>query len=98
MTLVAPGADEPEAVTAAPTLEWVDDAGEAEYLVEVFDAYGNLAWSLTLPAVSGPPTVTVPYEGPLEPGMYYQFRATSLSQGGVPLSRTEDLRGVFFMQ
>jgi hypothetical protein len=98
LALVGPGADEPEAVMAAPTLEWVDDASETEYLVEVFDAYGNIAWETTLPAVNGSATATVPYEGPLEPGMYYQFRATSLNQSGVPLSRTEDLRGVFYMQ
>jgi hypothetical protein len=40
--------------------------------------------------------VEVPYEGPaLEPGTLYQFRATSIKQGGTPLARTEDLRGVF---
>jgi hypothetical protein len=97
MALVGPGLEDPEPVTTAPTLEWADDASEASYLVEVFNAYGNLVWEKTLPAVSGPPTVTVLYEGPLEPGMYYQFRATSLSQLGAPLSRTEDLRGVFFV-
>lgn len=39
------------------------------------------------------PVVT--YAGPaLEPGMIYQFRATSL-KSGTPLSRAEDLRGMF---
>jgi hypothetical protein len=28
------------------------------------------------------------------PGMIYQFRATSI-KGGVPISQTEDLKGVF---
>jgi hypothetical protein len=46
--------------------------------------------------VSGSKTVEVVYEGPaLEPGLLYQFRATSIKGGGSPLSRTEDLRGVF---
>jgi hypothetical protein len=45
--------------------------------------------------VSGSATVSVPYAGPLEQGMTYQFRATSIKQGGAPASTTEDLRGVF---
>ena len=39
--------------------------------------------------------------GPLDPGMYYQFRATAWrSPGGKPgpVSTTEDLRGVFYVQ
>ncbi|HQP36195.1 MAG TPA: hypothetical protein PLI95_13495 [Polyangiaceae bacterium] len=31
---------------------------------------------------------------PLSPGMYYQFRVVSM-KGGVPISATEDLKGVF---
>jgi hypothetical protein len=30
--------------------------------------------------------------------MYYQFRATSFKLGGAPISRTEDLRGVFVVE
>jgi hypothetical protein len=68
----------------------------------------------TLPAVTGSSDVSATYETtqssslstsalPLQNGMYYQFRATSWRyqrQGTVsaPISRTEDLRGVFFMQ
>jgi hypothetical protein len=36
----------------------------------------------------------------MEPGMYYQFRATAWrAPGGVPgpISTTEDLRGVFYV-
>jgi hypothetical protein len=98
MTLVGPGLDEPELVAAAPTLEWADDAGEDTYLVEVFDAYGDLVWMKEIPAVSGQATVQVPYEGPLDPGMYYQFRATARDNSATPLSRTEDLRGVFYVE
>jgi hypothetical protein len=40
------------------------------------------------------------YEGPLETGMYYQFRVKSWRQPGngdaAPISAIEDLRGVFF--
>ncbi len=32
----------------------------------------------------------------LVPGMYYQFRATSI-KAGIAISRTEDLRGVFYL-
>jgi hypothetical protein len=39
--------------------------------------------------------VSAEYGGPaLTPGMYYRFRATSWKDGS-PISRTEDLRGVF---
>jgi hypothetical protein len=98
MALVGPGLDEPEAVTAPPTLEWADDSGEDNYLVEVFDAYGDLVWMTEIPSVSGAATVQVPYAGPFDAGMYYQFRATARDNTDTPLSRTEDLRGVFFVQ
>lgn len=96
--VLGPGVDEPEGVTAPPTLRWEDDAGEHDYLVEVFDAYGNLAWMTIVDGVSGSSMVSVDYAGPFEPGMYYQFRATSRDVSMTPLSRTEDLRGVFFAQ
>ena len=36
------------------------------------------------------------YGGPaLKAGMIYQFRATSIKNGGSPISLTEDLKGVF---
>lgn len=97
MTLVGPGFDEPEAVSQAPTLEWQDDSGEADYLVEVFNAYGDSVWMQVVPSVSGSDTVSVSYEGPLDAGMYYQFRATARDNTSTPLSRTEDLRGVFYV-
>src|SRR5262249_33664267 len=100
-----PGAGDPEAVTAAPMLRWADDSSEDEYTVVVYNAYGDLVWCRSsmagcagpsLPGVSGSNEVSVAYAGPLDPGMYYQFRATSLKKGG-PLSATEDLRGVFYV-
>ena len=38
------------------------------------------------------------YEGPLDPGMYYQFRALSERRNGAcQASQTEDLEGVFYV-
>jgi hypothetical protein len=99
---VSPGADGPEAVTEKPDLVWLDDSSEDWYDLHVFDAFGNEVWTqLMLPSVSGGETVTAKYEGPLDPGMYYQFRVSSWRQSGskpaAPISTTEDLRGVFFL-
>lgn len=89
--------DGEEVVAGTPTFVWSDDSGEDHYEIVVYDAFGNLVWERTdVPGVSGSSTVEVTYEGPaLEPGTLYQFRATSIKNGGSPLARTEDLRGVF---
>jgi hypothetical protein len=89
--------DGEQVVAGTPTFVWVDDSGEDHYEVVVYDVFGNLVWEkLDVPGVSGGGEVMVPYEGPaLQPGLLYQFRGTSIKQGGTPLSRTEDLRGVF---
>jgi hypothetical protein len=89
--------DGEEVVSGPPTFVWEDDSGEDHYEVVVYDAFGNLVWEkLDVPGVSGNANVEVPYEGPaLEPGTLYQFRGTSIKQGGTPLARTEDLRGVW---
>lgn len=101
LTTVSPGADGPEAVTDKPTLEWEDDSSEDGYNIFVYDAFGEEVWTADVGPVSGSATVTLPYEGPLEPGMYYQFRVQSWSQPGMgdpaPISTTEDLRGVFYL-
>jgi hypothetical protein len=48
-----------------------------------------------VPSVSGGGEVSVDHAGPaLAPGMFYRFRATSMKRGA-PISRTEELRGVF---
>jgi hypothetical protein len=82
-------------------LSWVDDSSEDGYLLVVFDALGEIVWEQEIASAGGSTSVEVPYDGPaLQPGMYYQFRATSFRDqpGGERLfiSRTEDLRGVFF--
>jgi hypothetical protein len=99
---VSPGAEAPEAVTGKPDLVWLDDSSEDWYDLHVFDALGNEVWkSLMLPAVKGSTNVTVKYGGPLDPGMYYQFRVSSWRQPGngsaAPIATTEDLRGVFYL-
>ncbi len=100
LAVVSPGADGPEEVTTAtPTFEWADDSSEDGYDVRVFDAFGNELWSIELGSVSGMTTVSTTYAGPpLEPGLFYQFRATSFrDKNGVrtSISTTEDLTGVF---
>ncbi len=102
LRVISPGADQPEAVTGAPTLTWEDDSSEEYYVVQVFNAYGDMVWEDTMvPSVSGSQDVTVMYGGPLDPGMYYQFRASSWKesggQGAAPISATEDLKGVFYV-
>jgi hypothetical protein len=96
LAILSPGADAPEEVDGVPTFSWVDDSSEDQYHVVCVDAFGQVVWETTIAGASGQnPSVT--YEGPaLEAGMYYQLRVTSLKDG-VPLSASEDLRGVFFL-
>jgi hypothetical protein len=97
LVIVSPGAEEPELVTGNPTFIWMDDSSEDHYAIVVYNAYGDeVMRDDAVPRVTGSSTVEVPYAGdPLEPGMYYQFRATSWKVDG-PISQTEDLLGVFF--
>jgi hypothetical protein len=96
LAVLSPGAETTETVSGTPTFTWEDDSSEDSYDVEVFDALGNSIWETNGkfdPGGSSPATVT--YAGrALLPGMIYQFRATSIKDG-VPISRTEDLKGVF---
>ncbi|MBN2343868.1 MAG: carboxypeptidase regulatory-like domain-containing protein [Deltaproteobacteria bacterium] len=98
LEVVSPGAEEPTQVDDTNLiLEWVDDSSEQSYEISVIDALGNLIWETTIDGVSGSETASVMYAGdPLEEGMYYQFKVTSISNGGSPLSTTEDLKGVFY--
>ena len=101
LDVVRPGAEGAEAVTTAtPTFVFQDDSSEAGYTVVVYDAFGELVWETEGDFdPGGHEDVEVTYAGPaLEPGMYYQFRATSYDGGGVSLSSTEDLRGVFWYE
>lgn len=101
LEILAPGAEDPEPVEGTPTFRWADDSSEDYYTVVVYDAFGDLVWeALDVPSGSGD-EVSLEYGGPaLQPGMYYQFRATSWrTPGGNPsaISQTEDLRGVFYL-
>ncbi len=93
---ISPGMTDPESVTDPVTLQWGGTSSDSQALVEVFNAYGDNVFSMMVPATND--TVeSLSYTGPLESGMYYQFRVTSLGNTGSPLQRTEDLRGVFFV-
>jgi len=96
----SPGKDAIEEVMGTPSFVWGDDSSEDHYEVRVFDAYGEKIWEkLDVPGVSGEKTVTAAYEGPaLLPNMIYQFRAVSIGKDGIPISATEDLRGVFIQK
>ncbi len=92
--------DGEQVLTSPPNFVWVDDSSEDAYALSVYDAFGTLVWQdAAVPGVSGSKNVTVAYAGPaLTPGMVYQYRATSMRKTACPISRTEDLRGVFRMQ
>ena len=100
LRIVGPGADAPEEVEAKPTFVWADDSSEDGYEVTVFDALGTIVWEVDAPRVTGSENVELEYDGPaLEAGMYYQFRVVSFHEDQAErqyISRTEDLRGVFF--
>jgi hypothetical protein len=98
LDVIAPGAEGAEEVSGTPAFSWVDDSGEDRYAIEVVDAFGQVMWSdSNVPGSSGS-NPEVPYGGAaLEPAMFYQFRVTSFDVNDRPLSRTEDLKGVFFV-
>ncbi len=99
LAVVGPGAgDGPDPVAGAPTFVWKDDSSEDRYGLELFDSRGNVVWTADVPKVTGS-DVRVAYGGaPLAKGGFYQFRATSFRKGNIPISQTEDLRGVFIAQ
>jgi hypothetical protein len=99
LAVVRPGAAQVEMAAAPVSFVWADDSSEDRYLVEVFDTFGARIWfDENVPSAKGAGDASVVYGGPpLTSGNYYQFRATSL-KGSVPLSRTEDLLGVFIAQ
>ena len=99
LDVIAPGAEGAEEVSAQPVFSWVDDSGEDRYAIEVYDALGRTIWTdSNIPGSSGS-NPEVPYGGPaLQQGMFYQLRVTSFDVNDRPLSRTEDLKGVFFLR
>ncbi len=99
LEIFSPGADEPTEVAsgATVTFEWNDDSSEQSYDIRVYDVFGTEVWQNTQPGFSGGGNPSVDYAGPLEPGMYYQWRVESRDGGGDPISVSEDLTGVFFV-
>jgi hypothetical protein len=95
VNIVSPDAE--QVVMGTPTFIWTPNAGEDHYDLLVFDAFGNKVWeNPTVPGVTGNAMVQATYGGPpLTSGDLYQFKAISIKKTGVPLSMTEDLRGVF---
>jgi hypothetical protein len=92
--IIGPGAMGPEMVAGAPTFTWFDDSSEDRYAITVFDSYGTVVWEGGTPKS----VVTLPYGGPaLKSGMYYQFRVSSIKDPTTVISRSEDLKGVFFV-
>ncbi len=100
LEIVSPGASEPEAIEqGTPTFRWKDDSSEDEYVLKVYDMYGDLVWEHSMEGVSTGAEVSLMYTGTqaLVPGMYYQWKVTSLKKDA-PISTTEDLLGVFFIE
>jgi hypothetical protein len=98
LTVMHPGAGEiPEAMTGVPSFTWKDDSSEDRYELEVFDWKGNSVWKTGVAKQTGG-DVNATYAGPaLQAAMLYQFRVTSIRRD-VPISQTEDLKGVFLVQ
>ncbi|HET9451163.1 MAG TPA: carboxypeptidase-like regulatory domain-containing protein, partial [Aggregicoccus sp.] len=97
LTLVGPGAGEAvDAVSATPTFSWQAYPSAETYDVIVFDTFGNVLWEQAgLPKTS----TSVAYAGPaLAPGSLYQWRVTARGNAGNPISRSEDLEGLFRVQ
>jgi hypothetical protein len=92
LDVMSPGAEGAEEVDGNPVFSWVDDSGEDRYHIQVFDTFGAMIWEdPNIPSSSGGDP-EVPYAGqPLDSGMFY------LDINDRPLSRTEDLKGVFFL-
>jgi len=98
LTVMQPGAGEtPDVVMGTPTFVWKDDSSEDRYSLEVIDSHGASMWrdDQVPRATSG--NVSLAYGGPPLPAGLYQFRVVSYRRGDVPISATEDLKGVFIV-
>jgi hypothetical protein len=99
LTVMQPGAgDTPDVVTGTPTFVWKDDSSEDRYSLDVIDSHGASMWrDDQIPRATGG-DVSVTYGGPALPAGLYQFRVVSYRRGNIPISATEDLRGVFVVK
>jgi hypothetical protein len=66
-------------------------------VLRLFDELGQQVFEdPNVPAGSGVQNVSFVYPGPaLSSGKLYQFRVLAMNSSGNPISRTENLRGVF---
>jgi hypothetical protein len=98
LTVMQPGAGEtPDVVMGTPTFVWKDDSSEERYSLEVIDSHGASMWrDDQVPRVTGG-DVSLTYGGPPLPAGLYQFRVVSYRRGNIPISATEDLKGVFII-
>jgi len=90
--------------SAAPTIAWETYPATSVYELTVVDDAGAVAWqarvdrnasSVAYGAGTAPVTGTPVAPAPLVAGRTYQVHLTSVPVGGVPLSTSEDLLGVF---
>lgn len=84
-----------EQVNDSPTLSWVDDSSEDEYWIVVYDAFGRVIWETVVDRATGDDPSVAWGGPPLDVGMYYQLKVTSIKDGD-PISTSEDLSGVFY--
>lgn len=96
--------------TATPTFSWQRYPGTDRYQVTVIDEQGAVAWQADVDKTAVNDQTSTVYGAPvgtagvlaehaapqaLVDGRTYQVKVTSLPVGGVPLSSSEDLLGVF---
>lgn len=95
----SPGAaDIPEPVAGNPTFVFAVDSSADRYTVELYDGKGAVILPPTdTPTLGTAGKVSYTYAGPaLVKGEYYQWKAVSYRKNGtLPISTTEDLKGVF---
>ncbi len=82
-----------------PTFTWQAYPSARTYDLTMFDAMGNIIWTMTVTAVTGQNNAAT-YNGAttLSSGKVYQWRAVAKGNAGNPISQTEELRGVFRVQ
>ncbi len=90
--------------SATPAIAWETYPATSVYELTVVDDTGAVAWqarvdkaatSVAYGASTAPVTSSIVAPSPLVAGRTYQVHLTSIPVGGVPLSTSEDLLGVF---
>jgi hypothetical protein len=84
-------------------IEVIDSFGNAVGKAEIDSFSGSGDPSITYGSADwlddgDTPNNVTDFADPLESGQFYQFRVVSLNDAGCELSRTEDLKGVFFVE